>query len=210
MAGAFPICAKALGAAARRLSAHAAPGSRHSCRVGKRRQLRCTGRRSAQHAATMRVVTSQRLRPALRTSVRRKSPRHWRCARRATPRSHDPRWTLGHVSPRAALGAIGGTLRRRSVDVRGCSGTFRVSRHVCLHTVFRNDVFVAANRGTCNLVLQSSIRGGMVPNDPHDDDPHGEGLQAPRNEQSHQPTKPSDEQYGVSQSVDWRAMPRRD
>lgn len=50
----------------------------------------------------------------------------------------------------------------------------------------------------------------MVPNDPHDDDPHGEGLQAPRNEQSHQPTKPSDEQYGVSQSVDWRVMLRRE
>ncbi|TMQ04775.1 MAG: hypothetical protein E6J90_46320 [Deltaproteobacteria bacterium] len=69
---------------------------------------------------------------------------------------------------------------------------------------------IAAYRGTCNLVLQSSIRGGMVPNDPHDDDPQGERSQDPRNEQSHQPSKPIDEQYGVSQSVDWRAMLRRD
>lgn len=52
------------------------PGSRHCCRVGKRRQLRCKGRRSAQHAATTPVVSSQRLRPALRTSVHRKSQRH--------------------------------------------------------------------------------------------------------------------------------------
>jgi DNA-directed RNA polymerase specialized sigma24 family protein len=50
----------------------------------------------------------------------------------------------------------------------------------------------------------------MVPNDPHDDDPHGEGSLDPRNEQAHQPNKLSDQQYGVSQSVDWRAMLRRE
>jgi hypothetical protein len=50
----------------------------------------------------------------------------------------------------------------------------------------------------------------MVPNDPHDDDPHGERSQDPRNEQSHQPHKPSDEKYRSSQSVDWRAVFKRD
>jgi hypothetical protein len=69
---------------------------------------------------------------------------------------------------------------------------------------------IAAYRGTSNLVLQSSIRGGMVPNDPHDDDPQGERSQDPHNEQSHQPGKPSDKQYEVSQSVDWRARLRRE
>lgn len=50
----------------------------------------------------------------------------------------------------------------------------------------------------------------MVPNDPHDDDPQGLTSQDPHKEQSHQPSKPSDEQYGVSQSVDWRARLRRE
>lgn len=50
----------------------------------------------------------------------------------------------------------------------------------------------------------------MVPNDPHDDDPQGERTRNPRNEQSHQLNKPSDEQYGVRQSVDWRARLREE
>ncbi len=121
MAGAFLICAKALDAAARRLSAHAAPGSRHSCRVGKRRQLRCTGRRSAQPAATMRVVTSKRLRPALRTVVRRKSPRH--CA---AHQGADTTIARPALDAETCLSARGARCHRRNAAtaLRRCSRVF--------------------------------------------------------------------------------------